>query len=109
MNNDTPQVLGDDTHHPSLPSDLDGEDFPSFRGWGGRGGPVGPDDEYPQPSFSVYEPASYELEHRHRPAPGQPGYPPGPGYAPDLGCGARPDHPRAGGADGLGCRVRGRG
>src|SRR5690242_188280 len=92
MNNDTPQVFGDDTHdrprdayphHPSLPSDLDGEDFPSFRGWGERVEPVGPDDEYPQPSFSAYEPASYELEHRL--APGQPGYPPGPGYAPDSG------------------------
>jgi MinD-like ATPase involved in chromosome partitioning or flagellar assembly len=97
MNNDTPQVFGDDTHdhsrdayphHPSLPSDQDGEDFPPFRGWPGWGErvePVGPDDEYPQPSFSAYEPASYELEYRHRPAPGQPGYPPGPGYAPDSG------------------------
>ena len=94
MNNDTPQVFGDDTHdhprgayphHPSLPSDQDGEDFPPFRGWGERVEPVGPDDEYPQPSFSAYEPASYELEYRHRPAPGPPGYPPGPGYAPDSG------------------------
>src|SRR6478672_1815052 len=94
MNNDMPQVFGDDTHdhprdayprYPSLPSDQDGEDFPPFRGWGERVEPVGPDDEYPQPSFSAYEPASYELEYRHRPAPGQPGYPPGPGYAPDSG------------------------
>ena len=94
MNNDTQQVFGDDTHdhprdayphHPSLPSDQDGEDFPPFRGWGERVEPVGPDDEYPQPSFSAYEPASYELEYRHRPAPGPPGYPPGPGYAPDSG------------------------
>ena len=94
MNNDTPQVFGDDTHdhprdayphHPSLPSDQDGEDFPPFRGWGERVEPVGPDDEYPQPSFSAYEPASYELEYRHRPAPGQPSYPPGPGYGPDSG------------------------
>ena len=97
MNNDTPQVFGDDTHDhphdayphdPGLPSDQDGEDFPPFRGWAGWGErvePVGPDDEYPQPSFSAYEPASYELEYRHRPAPGQPGYPPGPGYASDSG------------------------
>jgi MinD-like ATPase involved in chromosome partitioning or flagellar assembly len=97
MNNDTPQVFGDDTHDhprdayphdPSLPSDQDVEDFPPFRGWPGWGErvePVGPDDEYPQPSFAAYEPASSELEYRHRPAPGQPGYPPGPGYAPDSG------------------------
>ena len=97
MNDDTPQVFGDDTHDhprdayphdPAPPSDQDGEDFPPFRGWPGweeRVEPVGPDDEYPQPSFSAYEPASYELEHPRRPAPGQPGYPPGPGYAPDSG------------------------
>jgi MinD-like ATPase involved in chromosome partitioning or flagellar assembly len=97
MNNDTPQVFGDDTHDhprdayphdPGPPSDQPGEDFPPFRGWAGWGErvePVGPDDEYPQPSFSAYEPASYELEYRHRPAPGQPGYPPGPGYTPDSG------------------------
>ena len=97
MNNDTPQVFGDDTHDhprdayphdPAPPSDQDAEDFPPFRGWPGweeRVEPVGPDDEYPQPSFSAYEPASYELEHPRRPAPGQPGYPPGPGYAPDSG------------------------
>ncbi|MGH3177168.1 MAG: hypothetical protein ACRDPF_25270, partial [Streptosporangiaceae bacterium] len=97
MNNDRPQVFGDDTydhprdaypHDPAPPSDQDGEDFPPFRGWAGWGErvePVGPDDEYPQPSFPAYEPASYELEYPHRPAPGQPGYPPGPGYAPDSG------------------------
>jgi hypothetical protein len=73
MNNDTPQVFGDDTHDhprdayphdPGPPSDQDGEDFPPFRGWAGWGErvePVGPDDEYPQPSFSAYEPPSYEL------------------------------------------------
>ena len=93
MNNDTPQVFGDDTHDqprdayphdPGPPSDQDGEDFPPFRGWAGWGErvePVGP-DEYPQPSFSAYELADYELEHRRRPAPG---YPPGPGYPPDSG------------------------
>src|SRR6185312_5892945 len=94
MNNDTPQVFGDAAHdhprdayphHPSLPSDQDGEDFPPFRGWGERVEPVGPDDEYPQPSFSAYEPASYEMEYRHRPAPGQPGYPPNHGYTADYG------------------------
>jgi MinD-like ATPase involved in chromosome partitioning or flagellar assembly len=97
MNNDTPQVFGDDTHDqprdayphdPGPRSDQSGEDFLPFRGWAGweeRVEPVGPDDEYPEPSFAANEPASYELEHRHRPAPGQPGYPPGPGYAPDWG------------------------
>jgi MinD-like ATPase involved in chromosome partitioning or flagellar assembly len=95
MNNDTPQVFGDDTHdqprdaYPhdlGLPSDQDGEDFLPFRGWTGWGErvePVGPDDDYPQPSFTAYGPASYELEHRA--VPGQPGYPPSPGYAPDSG------------------------
>jgi MinD-like ATPase involved in chromosome partitioning or flagellar assembly len=97
MNNDTPQVFGDDTHDqprdayphdPGPRSDQDGEDFPPFRGWAGWGErvePVGPDDDYPQPSFVAHEPASYDLVHRHRAAPGQPGYPPGPGYAPDSG------------------------
>jgi MinD-like ATPase involved in chromosome partitioning or flagellar assembly len=101
-NNDTPQVFGDDTHdyphdaylHDANPYDCgsvpdqDGEDFPPFRGWAGWGErvePVGPDDEYPQPSFTPFEPPSYELEYPHRSAPGQPGYPPGPGYAPDPG------------------------
>ena len=122
MNNDTPQVFGEDTHEyrhdayphdPGTPPDQDGEDFPPFRGWDGwaeRVEPVGPDDEYPQPSFPAYEPASYEPasygrpsyepasyesasyeppsyepEYPHRAAPGQPGYPQGPGYAPDSG------------------------
>jgi MinD-like ATPase involved in chromosome partitioning or flagellar assembly len=112
MNNDTPQVFGEDTHEyrhdayphdPGTPPDQDGEDFPPFRGWDGWGErvePVGPDDEYPQASFPAYEPTSYgpasrepasyeppsyEPEYPHRPAPGQPGYPPGPGYAPDSG------------------------
>ncbi len=124
MNNDTPQVFGEDTHdypHDAYPHDpgpqpdQDGEDFPPFRswaGWGERVEPVGPDDEYPQPSFRAHEsasygpasyepasyepspyespasyepPASYEAEYAHRPAPGQPGYPQGPGYAPDSG------------------------
>ena len=92
MNNDTPQVFGEDTHdYPHDPGpvpDQDGEDFPAFRGWAGWGErvePVAPDDEYPQPSFAGYEPASYELEYPHRPGPGQPGYPQGPGYAPDSG------------------------
>src|ERR1700730_11675810 len=116
MNNDTPQVFGEDTHEyrrdayphdayphdPGTPPDQDGEDFPPFRGWDGWGErvePVGPDDEYPQPSFSAHEPASYgpasygtapyepasyepspyeppasyEPEHPHRPAPPQRG------------------------------------
>jgi MinD-like ATPase involved in chromosome partitioning or flagellar assembly len=97
MNNDTPQVFGEDTydhprdayqHDPGPQPDQDGEDFPPFRGWAGWGErvePVAPDDEYPQPSFSAYEPASYELEYPHHVASGQPGYPQGPGYAPDSG------------------------
>ena len=124
MNNDTPQVFGEDMHEyrhdayphdPGTTPDQDGEDFPPFRGWDGWGErvePVGPDDEYPQPSFRAHEPASYgpasyepasyepspyespasyeppasyEAEYAHRPAPGQPGYPQGPGYAPDSG------------------------
>jgi MinD-like ATPase involved in chromosome partitioning or flagellar assembly len=146
MNNDTPQVFGDDTHdHPRdayprdpgprdpgprdpgpLP-DQDGEDFPPFRGWDGWGErvePVGPDDEYPPPSFAVYEPPSHEPapylppshepvpyeppsheparylppshqpEYPHRPAPGEPGYPPGPGYAPDSGYARDLGYPR---------------
>jgi MinD-like ATPase involved in chromosome partitioning or flagellar assembly len=97
MNNDTPQVFGEDTHDyrhdayphdPGPPPDQDGEDFPPFRGWAGweeRVEPVAPDGVYPQPSFSAYEPAPYELEYPYRPAPGQQGYPQGPGYAPDSG------------------------
>jgi MinD-like ATPase involved in chromosome partitioning or flagellar assembly len=105
MNNDTPQVFGEDTHdhprdaYPHDPGpypDRDGEDFPPFRGWAGWGErvePVAPDDEYPQPSFAAYEPAPYELEYPHRPAPGQPGYPQGPGYAPDPGYARDPGYP----------------
>jgi MinD-like ATPase involved in chromosome partitioning or flagellar assembly len=102
MNNDTPQVSGEDTHDyphaaylrdpgphdPGSPPGQDGEEFPPFRGWAGWGErvePVAPDDDYPRPSFSGYEPAAYELEFPHQPAPGQPGYPQGPGYAPDSG------------------------
>ena len=91
MNNDTPQVFGEDTHdYPHDPAplpDQDGEDFPPFRGWAGWGErvePVAPDDDYPQPSFYPYEPASRELEYPGRPSQGRPGYPQGPGYAPDA-------------------------
>src|SRR5271166_4914134 len=81
MNNDTPQIFGEDAH--DYPQDAgsfgehDGDAFTAFRGWAGWGDrvePVAPDDDYPQPSFSPYEPG-----------PGQPGYPQGPGYAPDSG------------------------
>jgi MinD-like ATPase involved in chromosome partitioning or flagellar assembly len=93
MNNDTPQVFGEDTHDhaygrdpfPDQFADQDGEDFPAFRGWAGWGErvePVAPDEDYPPPSFSLYEPASYKQEYPHHPAPGQLGYPQGPGYAP---------------------------
>ena len=92
MNNDTPQVFGDDAY--DYPQDAgsfpehDGEAFSAFHGWAGWGDrvePVAPDDDYPQPSFSPY---SYEPEFPQRPGPGhpgQPGYPQDPGYAPDSG------------------------
>ncbi len=92
MNNDTPQVFGEDTHdypHDPVPvPDQDGEDFPAFRGWAGWGErvePVAPDDDYPQPSFSPYEPTPYELEYPHRQGPERPGYPQDPSYEPDSG------------------------
>jgi MinD-like ATPase involved in chromosome partitioning or flagellar assembly len=110
MNNDTPQVSGEDTR--GYPQDWnsfggqDDEDFPAFRGWAGWGDrvePVAPDDDYPPPSLSGYElpsyesqafePRSYELEYSRepgyppQPGPGQAGYPAGPGYAPDAGYG----------------------
>src|SRR5690348_1046964 len=73
MNNDTPQVFGEDTHgYPHSADSDDGEDFPAFRGWTGWGDrvePVAPDD-YPQPSLSGYEP--------------EPGYERGLTYAPGL-------------------------
>src|SRR6476660_7636667 len=76
MNNDTPQVFGEDTHgYPHSADSDDGEDFPAFRGWAGWGDrvePVAPDD-YPQPSFSGYE-AAY-------------GYPRELGFAEDPGYG----------------------
>ena len=108
MNNDTPQIFGEDAH--DYPPDAgsfgehDGEDFPPFRGWAGWGDrvePVGPDDDYPQPSFSPssYEPSSYEPEYPHRPGPGQPGYPQGPGYAPDSGYARRLGYPQDPGDD----------
>jgi MinD-like ATPase involved in chromosome partitioning or flagellar assembly len=91
MNNDTPQVFGDDLydypHDPGPAPDQDDEDFPAFRGWAGWGErvePVAPDDEYPQPSFAGYQPASYEPEYPLRARPAQPGYPQGPGYALDA-------------------------
>ena len=61
MNNDTPQIFGEDAH--DYPQDAgpfpehDGEAFPPFHGWAGWGDrvePVAPDDDYPQPSFSPY-------------------------------------------------------
>ena len=92
MNNDMPQVFGEDLHgyphDPGLASDQDDEDFPAFRGWAGWGErvePVAPDDEYPRPSFAGYEPASYETEYPLRARPARPGYPQGPGYAVDSG------------------------
>ena len=116
MNNDTPQVFGEDTHDyrhdayphdPGPPPDQDGEDFPPFRGWAGWGErvePVGPDDEYPQPSFSLsprtYEPALLTSRSiRTGPVPGSrvtrrvPATPLDPGYARDLGY---PHDPEAG-------------
>ena len=63
MNNDTPQTFGEDAHdYPADPGPFpehDAEDFPDFLGWAGWGDrvePVAPGDDYPQPSFSPYEP-----------------------------------------------------
>jgi MinD-like ATPase involved in chromosome partitioning or flagellar assembly len=106
MNNDTPQIFGEDAY--DYPPDAgsfpehDGEDFPPFRGWAGWGDrvePVAPDDDYPQPSFSPheppsYEPSTYESAYPQPPGPGQPGYPQGPGYAPDSGYARRLGYPQ---------------
>ncbi|HEX5296995.1 MAG TPA: AAA family ATPase, partial [Streptosporangiaceae bacterium] len=87
MNNDTPQVFGEDTHgYPHSAGSDDGEDFPAFRGWAGWGDrvePVAPDD-YPQPSFSGYAPESgYERGLAY--APGMSYDEPGVSYAPAYG------------------------
>jgi MinD-like ATPase involved in chromosome partitioning or flagellar assembly len=83
MNNDTPQVSGEDTHgYPrSSASSQDDEDFPAFRGWTGwdnRVEPVAPDEPY---EFDY----AGESGPPRRPGPGQPGYPAGPGYALEAG------------------------
>ncbi len=77
MNNDTPQVFGEDTHdYPHDPAprpDQDGEDFPPFRGWAGWGErvePVAPDDDYPPPSFSPMSPRPASWSIRDGPARG---------------------------------------
>ena len=116
MNNDTPQIFSEDEHdYPpeagSFP-EHDGDAFPAFRGWAGWGDrvePVAPDDDYPRPSFSPYsheptpyeptpyEPTLYEPEYPQRPGsghPGQPGYPQGPGYAPDSSYARRLGYPQ---------------
>jgi MinD-like ATPase involved in chromosome partitioning or flagellar assembly len=97
MDNDTPQIFGEDAHdYPADPGpfpERDAEDFPDFlrwAGWGDRVEPVAPGEDYPQPSFSPgeppsFEPQPYELAYPQRPRPRQPGYPQGPGYAPDSG------------------------
>ena len=117
MNNDTPQIFGEDAH--DYPPDAgsfpehDGEAFPAFHGWAGWGDrvePVAPDDDYPQPSFSPYshEPTpmsppamsppaipTLEPEYPLRPGPGRhPGYPQGPGYAPDSSYTRRLGYPQ---------------
>ena len=118
MNNDTPQIFGEDAHDYAPDAgpfpEHDGEAFPAFHGWAGWGDrvePVAPDEDYPQPSYSPYQPSSYQPpsyqspsyqppsyqpEYPLRPGPGQPGYPQGPGYAPDSGYARRlgyPQHP----------------
>ena len=112
MNNDTPQIFGEDAHDYAPDAgpfpEHDGEAFPAFHGWAGWGDrvePVAPDDDYPQPSFSPYQPPSHQPifeqspsdrpEYPQRPGPGQPGYPQGPGYAPDSGYARRPGVPAA--------------
>ena len=113
MNNDTPQIFGEDEH--DYPPDAgsfpehDGEAFQAFHGWAGWGDrvePVAPDDDYPQPSFSPYEPPPIsppqpfmQAEYPQRPGPGQPGYPQGPGYAPDSGYARRLAYPQDPGDD----------
>src|SRR5262249_37320691 len=110
MNNDTPQVFGEDTHDhtrnpgpwPDHLAAQDGEDFPAFRGWAGWGErvePVAPDEDYPPPAFSLYEPAPHEQEYPHRPGPGQPGYPQDPGHGPDSGYARDLEYPHDPGAD----------
>src|SRR5215470_10315936 len=83
MNNDTPQVFGEDTydfrHDPGPVLNQGDEDFRAFRGWGERVEPVAPDDAYPQPSLAGYEP---DLGYPHEPQAGA-GYPPDRGYAVD--------------------------
>ncbi len=108
MNNDAPQIFGQDEH--DYPPDAgsfperDGDAFPAFHGWAGWGDrvePVAPDDDYPQPSFSPYsyeptphEPTPHEPEYPQRPGLGHPGYPQGPGYAPDSSYTRRPGYPQ---------------
>ena len=94
MKNDPPQVFGDDTRdYPVYPGPVAGQDdgdFPAFRDWAGRGErvePLAPDGEYPQPSFTGYEPASNEPVHPLRDRPARPGYPQGPGYPLDASFG----------------------
>ncbi len=86
MNNDTPQIFGEDAHdypHDAGPfPEHDGEDFPAFHGWAGWGDrvePVAPDDEYPQPSFSPYSYPQDPADDRN------PGFAEDPGYSGDLG------------------------
>ncbi len=112
MNNDTPQTSGEDAHdYPADPGPFpehDAEDFPDFLGWAGWGDrvePVAPCDDYPQPSFSPYEPlpyepSPYELAYPQRLRPRQPGgYPQGPGYAPDPDYARRLSYPQDPGDD----------
>jgi len=86
MNNDTPQVLAEDTydfrHDPGPVLDQGDEDFRAFRGWGERVEPVAPDDTYPQPSFAGYEP---DLGYPHEPQAGA-------SYLPDRGYVVDHDH-----------------
>jgi MinD-like ATPase involved in chromosome partitioning or flagellar assembly len=81
MNNDTPQIFGEDTHdHPQDPGQFpehDGGAFPAFHGWAGWGDrvePVAPGDDHPKPSFSPYEPPPYDPGYlpRHEPSPHEP-------------------------------------
>ncbi len=111
MNNDTPQIFGEDAHDyaPDAGSfpEHDREAFPAFYGWAGWGDrvePVAPYDDHPQPSFSPYQPSSYQPssyqpENPQRPGPGQPGYPQGPGYASDSGYTRRLGYPQDPGDD----------
>ena len=97
MNNDTPQVFGDDTHDyprdayphdPGPPSDQDRRGLPALPRLGRLGGAGGAGRAGRRVSPAVllaYEPAPTSRSTGTGPPPGQPGYPPRSRLAPDSG------------------------